>query len=912
MATPVPIGSPQSISGVENLTGLTPGDTLILVAYSTARTSNQKNWRGSHGNAGLQGAGAFQAISGAWQTYINGSIVGGTSHRVRVFVGVVPQGGEVTAFATVGGSGKYGVSTMTAHLYTFRNVGGVGATAKGSWRLPATGPQSVGFYTRANTPPPPGAIQLRSDTYIVPASGSTIGSNDPQDRLLAIELLGTTNPAPPVQLEPADGSEVANGEPVEFSWAHQPSQPGGSQDAYRFRLTLPPDDDPTFRWWDGIGLVSSETDIVSTSSHLELPASVVGVDASLGWSVATREGSTGEWSDYSPVWSVSSGEPPTVTVTGPDSPVHNTMRPVITWEAEPRPGEVLVQYQVRLADEDGAFVFDSGGQQGNPGQHAVPALSTFINGHEYTPWVRVRQTRGAWSAWTSGAPFPVTWDAPQTPVVSAAPGRHGVEITVEDPTIAHARQDLLDALAAYTTAPAQWSHTEPSDTGVVWVDPGTGEARQWSDYGPGPVTNLVTNPRGRNTSGTVVVREDVPAAEAVLYEDPETSPDPDLSVEWQGTPGDSDADLVAPKPVGWETIFGSIYYSESRDALALLPNPSSGNVYPVGDTDVSPPTPFTRVFTLWTDTGNSVQAAGGSQNLVTVNDGETLHTVFETSATGFLSIFVVDEESPVNTIYIRAAIIPGEYAGPYFDGHTLGASWDGDPDDSTSTYPGPHWALVEDPDVVAAGQAYELAVGGVELAAEVQRADGDDWVPVALAAQGGTATDVLAPYGQTVTYRARTSNTIADVTVYSEWAESGPVHSRDRYGYLADAADPARWVRFKQAHATGLDAAPQEIETRAGLGDTRAMVDKGPILGRRGMLTARTDTIGEAEELLDMLQSPLLVFRRPAEQRYAGPSQVWQDRGTIVFTVNDPPREEPLSGNYPLTVRLHTFGWVEQ
>src|SRR5690625_4526102 len=62
---------------------------------------------------------------------------------------------------------------------------------------------------------------------------------------------------------------------------------------------------------------------------------------------------------------------------------------------------------------------------------------------------------------------------------------------VDDDPLA-ARQALLDALAAYTDAPVQWSATEPGDESVVWVDPETGEARQWSAGVDGSVDDVVT------------------------------------------------------------------------------------------------------------------------------------------------------------------------------------------------------------------------------------------------------------------------------------------------------------------------------------------------------------------------------------------------------------------------------------
>src|SRR5690625_1105987 len=55
-----------------------------------------------------------------------------------------------------------------------------------------------------------------------------------------------------------------------------------------------------------------------------------------------------------------------------------------------------------------------------------------------------------------------------------------------------ARQALLDAIAAYTDAPVQWSATAPGDTSTVWVDPATGEARVWSAGVGGSVDDVVT------------------------------------------------------------------------------------------------------------------------------------------------------------------------------------------------------------------------------------------------------------------------------------------------------------------------------------------------------------------------------------------------------------------------------------
>src|SRR5690625_725785 len=44
-----------------------------------------------------------------------------------------------------------------------------------------------------------------------------------------------------------------------------------------------------------------------------------------------------------------------------------------------------------------------------------------------------------------------------------------------------ARQALLNAIAAYSDAPVEWSETEPADTSALWVHPVTGVVRQWVD-----------------------------------------------------------------------------------------------------------------------------------------------------------------------------------------------------------------------------------------------------------------------------------------------------------------------------------------------------------------------------------------------------------------------------------------------
>src|SRR5690625_799419 len=198
MAVPFFVASHSFVGNATLPSATQPGDTIILVARSMARTSNQQNWQGSHGRAGIQGGGGFQVASTGWQTYVGGSIVGGYSYMVRVFAGVVPQSGDLSVYAHVGSSGPYGDSGMTATLFVLRQVGGVGATARDVWRLPASGPQSVGFVVSgdAGAPPPSGADQLAPGVYLLPAAGASSGPGGGGGRRVAGQLGGRERRTP--------------------------------------------------------------------------------------------------------------------------------------------------------------------------------------------------------------------------------------------------------------------------------------------------------------------------------------------------------------------------------------------------------------------------------------------------------------------------------------------------------------------------------------------------------------------------------------------------------------------------------------------------------------------------------------------------------------------------------------------
>jgi len=169
--------------------------------------------------------------------------------------------------------------------------------------------------------------------------------------------------------------------------------------------------------------------------------------------------------------------------------------------------------------------------------------------------------------------------------------------------------------------------------------------------------------------------------------------DPDFTPEWTGTPGESTSRLVAPKPVGWVAPMGTVFYSQTYDAVGMILEPLDEGEYENGvlATALGPGTDLgehTSVFQLWTDTGNTVYVQDG----VELSSGGTYrHPGSPHQSFAFRLIAAAKEDAPVNILYLWAGAVPGEYTGPYFDGHT--SDWDGDPDLT------PQWSGDEDDSV---------------------------------------------------------------------------------------------------------------------------------------------------------------------------------------------------------------------
>lgn len=266
---------------------------------------------------------------------------------------------------------------------------------------------------------------------------------------LGIEFLPPVGPRSPNLLAPAAGDEINASATTDWVWQHVAARAGGRQGGWSWRITSP----TGWLYWSVAtgSLTATPTVNPGADSSFQLPP---GALSNLGtprsWTVQTIEALDGLVSPWAPERTVTPVAPPslTVTVSSPPGDLSPTITgvPVIT-----RPSSTVIASQWQVRDTGGTVIWDSGVIGGATVIHNVPANLPWVNGASYTAWGRVQQTGGAWSAWTSSAPFVVTWTPPATPVVVAVPVPGGAQVTITE----------LAAGADYTL----WSST---DDGLTW------------------------------------------------------------------------------------------------------------------------------------------------------------------------------------------------------------------------------------------------------------------------------------------------------------------------------------------------------------------------------------------------------------------------------------------------------------
>src|SRR5699024_8974954 len=127
-----------------------------------------------------------------------------------------------------------------------------------------------------------------------------------------------------------------------------------------------------------------------------------------------------------------------------------------------------------------------------------------------------------------------------------------------------------------------------------------------------------------------------------------------------------------PYPRTIASYRGVAYYSTSRDAIALKVNPGETTAYVTGPTPQGRSGTVTILTEVWSQDGLPVRvrsyftsASSGTGETTIDGHGFVRHVVSDGNT--FVGLYVLE---PDRTVYFRAAVVPGDYTGPYFDGHT--------------------------------------------------------------------------------------------------------------------------------------------------------------------------------------------------------------------------------------------------
>lgn len=236
----------------------------------------------------------------------------------------------------------------------------------------------------------------------------------------------------------------------------------------------------------------------------------------------------------------------------------------------------------------------------------------------------------------------------------------------------------------------------------------------WNNYLAFMMNSNASEDRSVLIGRVVYERADAP----LPYFDGDYSPDPDLTPEWTGTPGASTSRLVGQVPLG--------NASPSSQAISYVGHEDNKTYHRY---ILTTPAPVGINFNDFGNMGNKPAVTLGfkarSSKTLTViprlamqrqpeiilpaNEWVDIIFTFPTMGLGqnvYNGLLIQNlEHRPGDVIDIADRIvIEGTYTGPFFDGSMPGVEWNGEPDNSTSSYTGPHWATSGD-DVIEAGVA---------------------------------------------------------------------------------------------------------------------------------------------------------------------------------------------------------------
>lgn len=302
-----------------------------------------------------------------------------------------------------------------------------------------SGPSSGQPRQTLQTSSPRGPAQMLVSDQPVPAGptppvtaqAGPVPSWAPQASLSVLVAPGYLPPHPPTLLDPQGIADLS--EPVTLAVQFRDPNPGDVQAGVAWRRR--PLGDGDWQWWDGTGWVATEAWLATDEPTVVTPP--WGNGQIWEWSAASEDqlGLRGPYADPA---MVEGSTRPTVSVTGPESPVEDTSRPAITWSYADDQSQPQDAFEVRLFAVETTVVpgFAPGQTSGLVATSGVRDGTTAVwvpsgpldNAVPYVAYVRVRKPNGLWSTW-GDRQFVldlVLPDAPSLSAVADGPAGHVV------------------------------------------------------------------------------------------------------------------------------------------------------------------------------------------------------------------------------------------------------------------------------------------------------------------------------------------------------------------------------------------------------------------------------------------------------------------------------------------------------
>lgn len=590
-------------------------------------------------------------------------------------------------------------------------------------------------------------------------ANSLLGPWSDLSNVVAIEA----PPLSPTILAPRTGQYVPDTGQVELSWRHNPSD--GSEQT---RAVV--------RYGPNSGSLTT-VNVPGDAQTTTIPAPSAGPsgqEITWYWDVQTY-GSHATGSPRASTTPLVIGTPTTSIITPEEGEPYEASTFTVEWSHGGIAGAQQTGYRVTL-ERDGQVV----GQTSGSGEtDSWTWGGRLIDGETYSITVQTRDMDSG--LWTSPAVVEFTVDLlkPPTPDIVAgwAPDDGAVNITVSNPEASPgeaevvgfelwratdpetiraaeeweqsltARQDAMTAAAGMTRWVDQPTAPE-RDPSLLWID-ADGAPHVWVDYGPGPRTNVLLNPR--------LVPEGPPPAYSAGGGTITSDYIEDFRrVEWTNeTPvmGSGGMNFInlwpvsQPAPQAGQPHSARIFVRSARERQLVF------NVQ-------------------WLNSGGS--NVGNNPKQVILPAGQWVEVTNDnltppsTATRGRVLAYIgpvdfvagpglgVGDQLDVRRVFLG----PEATAGQHIDGSMVGVEWDGAADNSRSTYAGPGWVYAGDA-VVQAGDD----MAGVEEAA---RAALDTlWEQnahrVTAVGVDESITDHAPPVGVTVAYRVLAMSDIPSV-----------------------------------------------------------------------------------------------------------------------------------------------------